>query len=269
MNICFYTSEQPSAESLLNINHLVQNRPAHNYSFLEVIKKQAPKNSLTSKLKKIYGELRFDDGRFDFQRDSLTVSNRIREVVPRLNLAQFNKACANEVNDDKSAAFLKNTKPDLIIQAGAGILKQNIFSLANIATINLHHGISPEIRGIDSTFWCLFFGIKDKIGVSCHFIDETLDTGAIIIQKNLITNSRSFIDIQFENYLLGREVLLNSVDILDKGGYKVKTLGEVKSYYFGIVNPFFYYALKKRNFEPLMKISDKAYKMKEKKYLEL
>jgi len=114
----------------------------------------------------------------------------------------------------------------------------------------------------------MYYGLKDKIGVTCHFIDETLDTGAVVSQRLLNSGASSFINLQAENYLLGREVLLESVDILDKGVYNVRSLGEVRSYYFGLVNPFFYYALKKRNFEPQMNISEKAFKMKEKKQLE-
>ncbi len=268
MNICFYTSEHPSVGNQLNMNHLVQQRPNHTYSFLNVKNKPQPVKGFVGTLRAKYSEMRFDDGRFDFHRDLEQLKNNIAAHIQPLDKSNFKQGYADAINDEQSVQFLTEVKPDIIIQAGAGIMKPVTFNLARIGTINLHHGIMPEIRGIESTFWCMFYGVKDKIGVSCHFIDETLDTGAVITQSVLETKSTTFIDIQKENYLMGRDVLVRGVDILDKGGYTIKSLGEIQSYYFGNVNPFLYYALKKRNFEGLMKISDKAWKMKEKKVFE-
>jgi hypothetical protein len=267
MNICFYTAGSPSVSGILNMSHLIQSRPEHNYSFLNVMSIPQPAPTLVERLRKKYGELRFNDGRFDFHRDLATLDERLKETIIPLNTSSFKNGFADVVNDSKSIQFLNETKPDIIVQAGAGILKPETFTLATRATINLHHGIAPEIRGIESTFWCMFYGIKDKIGVTCHLVDETLDTGAVVKQATLSTRSTSFIDIQFDNYLLGRDVLVQSIDFLKQGGHTVRSQGEVRSYYFGIVNPFLYYAMKKRNFEPVMKISERSFKMKEKKFL--
>ena len=263
MNICFYTTEQPSIANLLNIGYLIHHRPQHNYSFLYVARKQQ-QLTLKDRLRRLYAELKYRDGRFDYEKDTALISKRLHSHLLPFDKSRFSSGHADAVNDEKSVRFLEAAKPDLIIQAGAGILKSNTFTLATKATINVHHGIAPEIRGIDSTFWCLYYGLRDKIGVTCHFIDETLDTGAVIVQEHLATKATSFTDIQTENYLLGRDVLLKSVDIIDKGGYKITSLGDVPSYYFGIVKPFQYYDLKKNNFQPIGNPADKAFKMKQK-----
>ena len=265
MNICFYTTDKPSVANQLNINHLVQSRPDHNYSFLQIRSGHVTQKTLLDKLRRKYSELKYNDGRFDLERDLTDLKNRLAAHISPIDKKNFRQGYADAVNDELSVQFLKEVQPDIIIQSGAGIMKPNTFHLAKLGTINLHHGIMPEVRGIESTFWCLFYGIKDKIGVSCHFIDETIDTGAVIAQSYLKSKATSFIDIQTENYLMGRDVLVQSVDILSKGGYSIKSLGEVPSYYFGIANPFLYYALKKRNFAPVMKISEKSFKLKEKK----
>ena len=262
MNICIYTSSVQSITNLINITHLINERPKHNYSFL-VVKQEEKIISLKDKLKRFYGELRSDDGRYDYQRDLIKLNEKLFHLGQPISKFNMETEFVAQVNDAKSEAFLIKNKPDIILQAGAGILRENIFSKAGIATINVHHGIAPEIRGIDSTFWCMFYGIKEKIGVSCHIIDEHLDTGAIIHQQILATKAQSFIEIQYENYLLGRDVLVKGIDRLDIGNLKIEKQGEVKSWYFGVVNPFLYYALKKRNFSPIMKISDKTHKMKE------
>jgi hypothetical protein len=180
MNICFYTSGTPSISGMLNISHLIQSRPEHNYSFLNVASRPRPAPTLVARLRKKYGELRFNDGRFDFHRDLMTLDNRLKDTIGAFDKSSFNHDFADVVNDGKSIQFLNEVKPDIIVQAGAGILKPETFTLAARATINLHHGTAPEIRGIESTFWCMFYGIKDKIGVTCHLVDETLDTGAVV-----------------------------------------------------------------------------------------
>jgi folate-dependent phosphoribosylglycinamide formyltransferase PurN len=267
MNICFYTTEQPSVTNMLNMHYLIAQRPGHNYTYLKIRHLPQPKPSLTDRLKKIYGEWRFDDGRFDFGRDLVALDKKLKRKIPHMDHTQFRTAFANTVNDEMSEQFLKEIQPDIIIQAGAGILKQNIFSLSAKATINLHHGISPEIRGIESTFWCMYYGIKDKIGVTCHFIDATLDTGAIIKQHALNTKSTTFVDIQYENIMLGREVLVQGIDMLGADGYNTFSLGEVPSYYFGLPGSTPYTELKMNNFAAVKNIREKAFKMKEKRCL--
>ena len=262
MNICIYTSSVQSITNHINITHLINERPNHNYSFL-VVKRDEKILTLKDKLKKVYGELRSDDGRYDYGRDLIKLDEKLMHMGQPISKFNLETEFVDKVNDSKSESFLLKNKPDIILQAGAGILKENIFNKARIATINVHHGIAPEIRGIDSTFWCMFYGIKEKIGVTCHIIDEHLDTGAIIHQEALVTKTQSLLDIQSENYLMGRNVLVKGIDRLGKGNIKIEKQGEVKSWYFGVVNPFLYYALKKRNFSPIMKISDKAFKMKE------
>ncbi len=268
MNICFYTSEKLNATSELNISHLVHSRPEHNYSFLYVAGKPEPRIGLVDRLKKVYGEWRFDDGRFDFGRDLKQLDRRLLENTKALKRTEFRSGYADAVNDEKSVQFLNELKPDILIQAGAGILKQNTFGLSTMATINLHHGIAPEIRGIESTFWCMVYGLRDKIGVTCHLIDETLDTGAIVLQKQLATSAVNFVDIQLANLLLGRDVLLESVDLLCSKQFTVSSTGEVPSWYFGLPNSFLYSDLKKNNFQPLKNISEKLFKMKQKNVLE-
>jgi len=265
MNVCFYTKSAPSITNLLNISYLIHQRPNHNYSFIQV---DTPfvKQTLNQRLRELYAHARFDDGRYDYPRDISAFEKEVGRHVQPLKISSFESTKVAAVNDIQSEQFLEKVRPDIIIQAGAGILKKNIFSRA-AATINLHHGIAPEIRGIDSTFWCMFYGIREKIGVTCHFIDEQLDTGAVIEQSALANTSGSFIDVQTANYLMGRDVLLRSVDLLQQGHKTIVNKGQVNSYYFGVPDNFLYYALKKRNFAPIMKISQKTFKMKDANFL--
>ncbi len=262
MNICFYTSSVPSAASRLNIGYLISRLPAHNYSFIMVQQPLLPPPSLKESLRQRYARFRYNDGRFDFGDDITLLTARIQQQVADFNFKDFPCYNVSAVNDLATEKALDEIKPDIIIQAGAGILKENVFSKAAVGTINLHHGLAPEIRGIHSTFWCMFYGLKDMIGVTCHLIDAGLDTGAVIAKQALHTTATTYIDTEYENYMMGRDVLIQSINILAKGNLTRVNEGEVRSYYFSNPDNFLYYALKQRQFHALMSIKGRAFTMR-------
>ena len=254
MKICFYTSDRPSVTNLLNIAYLIRQRPQHEYSFVCVASKSSSLPGLRQKLVDKYVRLRYNDGRFDFEDDLNTISQRLMPEIGAFQMSAYPTVHVGEVNDKASEDAFKSIQPDVIIQAGAGILKANVFSLSFVATINVHHGLAPEVRGVHSTFWCMLYGIRNLIGVTCHMVDAGLDTGAIIVKRTLQPADGSYIDVACRNYLMGRDVLTDSIDILEKGNLEIKKGETVTSYYFSNPDNFLYYGLKKRNFQPLLKI---------------
>ncbi len=84
------------------------------------------------------------------------------------------------INGPTSVKMMGELEPDVIIQSGAGILKPQIFTLARLATLNLHHGIAPLIRGMSSILWGQYERRPEWIGSTVHVIDEGIDTGAVL-----------------------------------------------------------------------------------------
>ena len=84
------------------------------------------------------------------------------------------------VNGPDAQKALASLEPDVIIQSGAGILKSNIFSLANLGTLNVHHGIAPLIKGMSSIQWALLERKPEWMGATVHWIDEGIDTGDVL-----------------------------------------------------------------------------------------
>ncbi len=263
MKICFYTSDRPSVTNLLNIAFLIKQRPHHQYSFVCVASAPLQANKLRQKLINKYVRLRYNDGRFDFEDDLNTITQRLLPEVGAFQMSTFTTLHVGAVNDKASEDAFRTIQPDVIIQAGAGILKENVFSLAKVATINVHHGLAPEVRGVHSTFWCMLYGVRNLIGVTCHLVDAGLDTGAIIAKRVLPQTTGSYIDVACQNYLMGRDVLVDSIDVLEKGNLKIKKGESVQSYYFSNPDNFLYYGLKKRNFNPLLKIGGRKSTIRE------
>jgi hypothetical protein len=99
---------------------------------------------------------------------------------PHCNLTSLPIAVVSTVNGDDAVDAMNELNPDVIIQAGAGILKRRIFSCARIGTLNMHHGIAPLIRGMNSIYWALWEREPSWIGATIHLIDDGIDTGAVL-----------------------------------------------------------------------------------------
>lgn len=81
------------------------------------------------------------------------------------------------LNTEATARLLESLKPDVQVQIGAGILRERIFSVPRLGTLNLHHGIAPSIRGMHSIYWSVYERRAEWLGATVHKIDPGLDTG--------------------------------------------------------------------------------------------
>jgi folate-dependent phosphoribosylglycinamide formyltransferase PurN len=246
MRILIYTSEKMGSFNAYNISRLVSDRPDHRYKFV-FVKRKVERISLIQKIKVFLVELR--DGKNYWKRDLNELERTIHKKIKITSYTGFDIDYVEEVNDIRSIKIINDFNPDIILQAGAGILKKEIFSLSRIATLNVHHGYSPEIRGIKSTFWCLYYGLTDLIGVTCHIVDETLDTGGVIYQYRYnYSRNDSFIKIQEVLCEKGAELLVKSIDLFEKSSKPEMRKKEVNSYYFGDVDYRQYNELRKNGF---------------------
>ena len=86
--------------------------------------------------------------------------------------------------------FLKNKNYELGLQGGTGILKYNIISSFKFGILNFHPGDLPFFRGCSAPEWQLF---ENKPIIStCHLIDEGIDTGPVLMKKELIVSMKSY-----------------------------------------------------------------------------
>ena len=66
------------------------------------------------------------------------------------------------------------------------ILDKEIINKFNTGVVNFHPSYLPFGRGKDPYFWSI---VNDEpFGISCHFIDENIDCGDLIIQKKIVKN---------------------------------------------------------------------------------
>jgi len=67
------------------------------------------------------------------------------------------------------------------------VLKKEILDLFPNRAINLHISYLPYNRGADPNFWSFIDGTPK--GVTIHYLDEGVDTGDIIVQKEVVFDS--------------------------------------------------------------------------------
>tara|TARA_B100001741_G_C16461831_1_gene555556 strand:- start:229 stop:828 length:600 start_codon:yes stop_codon:yes gene_type:complete len=84
-----------------------------------------------------------------------------------------------------SEDFVKKNKFNFLVSYGYRyILKKKILKLFGECAINLHISYLPYNRGSDPNFWS--FMDNTKKGVTIHKINEGIDTGNIIVQKEIV-----------------------------------------------------------------------------------
>ena len=91
-------------------------------------------------------------------------------------------------NNDEFRAQLTALKPDAIIVVGYGrIIPQWMIDLPRLGNINLHASLLPKYRGAAPVQWAIARG-ETVTGVSTMRIDAGLDTGDILLQKEIPIN---------------------------------------------------------------------------------
>jgi methionyl-tRNA formyltransferase len=128
--------------------------------------------------------------------------------------------------------FLQESNYELAIQGGTGILKKGIIELFRYGILNFHPGDLPEYRGCSAPEWQLYEG-KPLI-VTCHLVDQGIDTGNIVAKKTLQSDYTSYQKYRASVYPLTASFIFelfsdfNSLKLLINNAY---TQDESKAHY--------------------------------------
>lgn len=107
-----------------------------------------------------------------------------KEILKVANLSPDRIFLANTLRQPKTIATIKELAPDIIICAFWGyILKPELIAIPKRGVINLHPGYLPFNRGVMPNVWPFLDGTP--AGVTIHFIDQGIDTGAIIARRKV------------------------------------------------------------------------------------
>jgi len=88
-----------------------------------------------------------------------------------------------DFNSGRTAEVVSRLGPDVVVLGGSRILKQHILSVPRVGTLNAHPGLLPGYPGMDVVAWAVLNG--DPVGVTVHFVDAGIDSGAVVAQSEL------------------------------------------------------------------------------------
>jgi len=118
----------------------------------------------------------------------------------------------SSLTDEKFIAQIEDLKPDLIIVVAFRKLAQEIFTIPKYGTINLHASLLPNYRGAAPINWCLINN-EIKTGVTTFFINDKIDQGDILLQKDVMINDEDdFGSLYNKLSKVGAELLVKTIE---------------------------------------------------------
>ena len=111
---------------------------------------------------------------------------KLREsAVKKAALAhQLEVVQPTNLKSDEFQSDLERLNPNLIIVVAFRMLPKKVWDFPELGTFNLHASLLPQYRGAAPINWAIING-EEKTGVTTFFIDDKIDTGEIILSREL------------------------------------------------------------------------------------
>jgi methionyl-tRNA formyltransferase len=114
-------------------------------------------------------------------------------------------------------AWLQGLNPDVAAVVAFRYLPREVFALPRKGSVNLHASLLPKYRGAAPINWAIYTGER-KTGVTTFLLDDRLDTGAILAQRECpIGPDETTGELSEKLSHLGAELLLETLDGLEAG----------------------------------------------------
>lgn len=116
--------------------------------------------------------------------------------------------------------WLSSKKADVGVVVAFRYLPREVYALPRLGTINLHASLLPRYRGAAPINRAIYDG-EAKTGVTTFLLDEHIDTGAILAQKECpIDPDETAGELSEKLSRIGAELVLETLDGLESGRLK-------------------------------------------------
>ncbi len=121
------------------------------------------------------------------------------------------------LKDESFLEELKALNANLQIVVAFRMLPKVVWEIPSLGTFNLHASLLPNYRGAAPINWAIING-EAKTGVTTFFIDDKIDTGAMILNaETAISKSESAGQLHDRLMQLGSETVIQTLALLEKG----------------------------------------------------
>ena len=140
------------------------------------------------------------------------------------------------MKDEGLLEKLKSYNPDLFVTAAYGkILTKDILDIPKYGCINVHGSLLPEYRGAAPIHRAIIDG-KDKTGITTMFTDVGLDTGDILLKKEIeITDDMTVGILHDKMANLGAVTLKETLELLKEGKLEREKQDDSKATYAALI----------------------------------
>jgi len=135
------------------------------------------------------------------------------------NKVNFNNPV--NLNNDKELNNFKKLSPDVVVVVAYGqIIPEFFLDTAKFGFINIHASLLPKWRGA-APIQRAIMNIDQKIGVSIMKIEKKLDSGPVLISKELeLDKNATHGEVEKKLSIVGANLLIESLKILQDGSSK-------------------------------------------------
>lgn len=121
------------------------------------------------------------------------------------------------LKDEDFLAELKALNANLQIVIAFRMLPKVVWEMPSLGTFNLHASLLPNYRGAAPINWAIING-ETKTGVTTFFIDDKIDTGAMILNSEIAiepTENAGQLHDRLMN--LGSTTVIDTLKVIEKG----------------------------------------------------
>lgn len=138
------------------------------------------------------------------------------------------------LKDETFLAELKALNANLQIVVAFRMLPKVVWEMPSLGTFNLHASLLPNYRGAAPINWAIING-ETKTGVTTFFIDDKIDTGAMILSSEIpIDETENAGHLHDRLMELGSKTVINTLEMIEKGNVSTviqKDTADIKTAY--------------------------------------
>lgn len=166
-------------------------------------------------------------------RSGKLIASPVKQYAEKEGIEVF--AC-EKIKQADAVEKLRSAGADLFVVAAFGqILSKEILEMPRFGCINVHASLLPEYRGASPIQQAILDG-KKKTGVTIMQMDEGLDTGDILISKEVIIDEKETGGSLFEKLeAAGGSLIIDAVDAIEQKKVTPVKQDEKKASHAGII----------------------------------
>ncbi|KGO92412.1 methionyl-tRNA formyltransferase [Flavobacterium subsaxonicum] len=129
-----------------------------------------------------------------------------------LNLLQ-----PTNLKDEAFLADLKALNANLQVVVAFRMLPEAVWKMPKLGTFNLHASLLPQYRGAAPINWAVING-EEKTGVTTFFIDDKIDTGAMILKAETEIGAEESAGALHDRLMdLGKDTVIKTLALIEGG----------------------------------------------------